>query len=207
MLTALLVGIPIGMIGALRKGTTLERLLTGFAVLGIAVPYFWLGLLMVLVFAVHLRWFPALGVGGLRSLVLPAVSLGIGYAALIVRLLKASLIEEMQKPYVRFSRARGVRNSQIFLRAVLKGSAGPVMTGIGIQFGNMLSGAAATEIIFGRPGIGSLFVQSIETKDIPTVQGLIFLVTGIYIVVNLLVDVGKAGLDPRVRLHLSGQSA
>jgi peptide/nickel transport system permease protein len=201
---AVVVGLPLGAIAAWYRHSVVDRVITAFSVLGVAVPYFWLGLIMVLVFAVKLHWFPALGAGGPRSLVLPAVSLGVGYVALITRLFRASLIEELDKPYVKFAEARGVRRSRTFLRPVAKGAAGPVLTGIGIQFGNMLSGAAATEIIFGRPGIGSLFVQSILGKDIPTVQGLIVLVTAIYIFANLLVDLAKAWLDPRVRLYLAG---
>jgi ABC-type dipeptide/oligopeptide/nickel transport system permease component len=206
LLVALVVGIPLGAVAAWRRNSVVDRLVTGISVLGVAVPYFWLGLIMVLIFAVKLHWFPSLGTGGLSSLVLPAVSLGVGYAALITRLFRASLIGELDKPYVRFAEARGVPSRRVFLRAATKGAAGPVLTGIGIQFGNMLSGAAATEIIFGRPGIGSLFVQAILNKDIPTVQGLIVLVTAIYITANLVVDLVKAGLDPRVRVYLAGQT-
>lgn len=201
---AVVVGLPLGALAAWYRHSVVDRVVTAFSVLGVAVPYFWLGLIMVLVFAVKLHWFPALGAGGPRSLVLPAVSLGVGYVALITRLFRASLIDELDKPYVKFAEARGVARSRTFMRPVVKGAAGPVLTGIGIQFGNMLSGAAATEIIFGRPGIGSLFVQSILGKDVPTIQGLIVLVTAIYIFVNLLVDLAKAGLDPRVRLYLTG---
>ena len=205
-LVAIVVGLPLGAIAAWYRHSPLDRFVTAFSVLGVAVPYFWLGLIMVLVFAVKLHWFPALGAGGPRSLVLPAVSLGVGYAALVTRLFRGSLIDELDKPYVQYAEARGVPRSRTFLRPVAKGAAGPVLTGLGIQFGNMLSGAAATEIIFGRPGIGSLFVQSILGKDIPTVQGLIVLVAGIYIVANLIVDLTKAWLDPRVRLYLAGLS-
>jgi peptide/nickel transport system permease protein len=207
MVVALLIGIPLGAFAAWHRRAPLDRLVTGASVLGVAVPYFWLGLIMVLVFAVKLHLFPALGAGGFRSLVLPAVSLGVGYAALITRLFRAGLIEELAKPYVRFAEARGVRPVRVFALAASKGAAGPVLTGLGVQFGNMLSGAAATEIIFGRPGIGSLFVQAILNKDIPTVQGLIVVVTAIYIGVNLLVDLGKAWIDPRVRAYLGGLTA
>ena len=206
LVVALAVGLPSGLLAARYRNTVVDRAVTSLSVLGVAVPYFWLGLLMVLVFAVTLHWFPALGAGGPKSLVLPAVSLGIGYAALITRLFRASLIDELEKPYVRFAEARGVPSRRIFLLAVTKGASGPVLTGLGIQIGNMLSGAAATEVIFGRPGIGSLFVQAILNKDVPTIQGLIVLVTAIYIVANLLVDLGKAWIDPRVRVYLAGQS-
>lgn len=207
LVVALVVGVPLGALAAWRRHSLVDRAVTALSVLGVAVPYFWLGLIVVLVFAVKLHWLPALGTGGFRSLVLPGTSLGVGYAALITRLFRASLIEELDKPYVRFAEARGIPAGRIFVRAVSKGAGGPVLTGLGVQFGNMLSGAAATEIIFGRPGIGSLFVQSILNKDIPTVQGLIVVVTGIYILANLLVDLAKSWIDPRVRVYLAGQAA
>jgi peptide/nickel transport system permease protein len=201
LFVALLVGVPIGLVAGTRPGSWMDRVGMTIAVLGVAVPYFWLALLFIIFFGVDLRILPVLGTGGPSHLVLPCVSLGIGYSAFTARLLRASLIDAYRQPFVHFSRAMGLPGSRILFRSILKYASGPVVTALGLQLGNLLSGAAATEIIFGRAGLGSLTVHAILAKDIPTVQGMILFIAAVYIVINLLVDIFKGVIDPRVRLE------
>jgi peptide/nickel transport system permease protein len=168
-------------------------------VLGLAVPYFWLAQLLVLVFAVHLRWLPALGVGSPKAMILPALALGLGFAAIITRLLRSSLIEVYQQPYLLVARAKGLAPTRLLLRHAMRNAIGSVITVIGLQIGNLFGGAVAIEIIFGRPGLGQYLVSSIQQKDIPAIQGVVLFVAVVYIAVNLIVDVAHGLLDPRVR--------
>lgn len=197
-------GIPAGLVAGRWTGSWPDRIASGLSILFVAVPYFWLGELLILIIAVQLGWLPALGVSGFAGLILPSITLGIGYAALTARLLRANVAEIYRKPMVTFARSRGCSERDIFFRSVLKGASGPMVTAVGLSLGNMLSSAAAVETIFGRPGIGSLFVQSILSKNIPVVQGLLLVVAAIYILLNLSVDIIKAFLDPRIRLRRTG---
>lgn len=201
LFVALLVGVPVGLVAGVRPGSWMDRVGMSIAVLGVAVPYFWLALLCIIFFGVDLKVLPVLGTGGPAHLVLPCVSLGIGYSAFTARLLRASLIDAYRQPFVQFSRAMGLPGARILFRSILKYASGPVVTALGLQLGNLLSGAAATEIIFGRAGLGSLTVHAILAKDIPTVQGMILFIAAVYIVINLLVDIFKGVIDPRVRLE------
>jgi ABC-type dipeptide/oligopeptide/nickel transport system permease component len=201
LIVGLALGIPAGLVAGRWTGSWPDRVASSLSILFVAVPYFWLGELLILIFAVRLGWLPALGVSGVSGLVLPSITLGIGYAALTARLLRANVAEIYKRPLVTFARGRGCSERDIFFRSVLKGASGPMVTVVGLSLGNMLSSAAAVETIFGRPGIGSLFVQSILAKNIPVIQGLLLVVTTIYILLNLVVDVIKAYLDPRIRLR------
>jgi ABC-type dipeptide/oligopeptide/nickel transport system permease component len=200
MLVAVLIGMPVGIIGGVRPGSWADRLSSGFAVLGVAVPYFWFALVLVLVFAVNLRWLPSLGEGSWNSIVLPAVSLGWGLSAIIARLLRNNLVEIYQQPYLQVARAKGLSERMILYRHALKNALIPVVTILGLQFGNVLSGAVVVEVIFGRPGIGSYLVQAIQAKDIPVVQSVVLFIAVVYILINLLVDLAYGFLDPRIRL-------
>jgi peptide/nickel transport system permease protein len=195
----LLVGIPTGVAGGLAPGTFIDKIATGISVLGLAVPYFWVAQLLVLVFAVNFQIFPALGVGGPEALILPAVSLGLGLAAIITRILRASLIDIYQQPYILVARAKGLPDWWIFGRHAARNALTSVITVVGLQIGNLLSGAVATEVIFGRPGVGSFLVSQIQRKDIPTVQGIILIIAIAYVVINIVVDLMHGVLDPRVR--------
>ncbi len=199
MLVALAVGIPTGIAAGLRPGSFLDRIATGTSVLGLAVPSFWLAQLLVLLFALKLGLFPALGIGGTVALVLPALSLGLGFAAIITRMLRASLIETYQQPYMLVARAKGLSPMRLLSRHALRNAASSVVTIIGLQIGNLIAGAVAIEVIFGRPGIGSYLVSRIQQKDIPSIQGIVLFVAVVYLVVNLAVDLSHGILDPRVR--------
>ncbi|HKF75926.1 MAG TPA: nickel ABC transporter permease [Candidatus Dormibacteraeota bacterium] len=200
MLVAVAIGMPAGIVGGVRPGTWADRLTSGFAVLGVAVPYFWFALILVLVFAVNLRLLPSLGEGSWNSIVLPAVSLGWGLSAIIARLLRNNLVEIYQQPYMQVARAKGLSERAMLYRHALKNALIPVVTILGLQFGNVLSGAVVVEVIFGRPGIGSYLVQAIQAKDIPVVQSVVLFIAVVYILINLAVDLAYGFLDPRIRL-------
>jgi peptide/nickel transport system permease protein len=200
MLVAVVIGVPIGIVGGVRPGSLADKLGSGFAVLGVAVPYFWFALVLVLVFAVRLRMLPSLGVGSPQSIILPAVSLGWGLSAIIARLLRNNLVEIYQQPYMQVARAKGLSQRMMLYRHALKNAMIPVVTILGLQFGNVLSGAVVVEVIFGRPGIGSYLVSAIQAKDIPVVQSVVLFIAVLYILINLLTDVAYGLLDPRIRM-------
>ena len=195
---ALLIGVPLGIVSGLRPGTLLDSLATGVAVLGIAIPYVWLAMMLVFVFAVKLGILPSLGTGSVRALILPAISLGAGFAAIIARLLRNSIIEVYQRPYMLVARAKGLSGTALLVRHALRNAAASTVTIVGLQFGYMLAGAVAIEVLFGRPGLGSFLVARIQSKDVPAIQGVVLLVAVVYVLVNLLVDVLYGYLDPRI---------
>lgn len=200
MLVAVVIGMPLGIVGGVRPGSWADRLGSGFAVLGVAVPYFWFALVLILLFAVDLRLLPSLGEGSWNAILLPALSLGWGLSAIIARLLRNNLVEIYQQPYMQVARAKGLSERMLLYRHALKNALIPVVTILGLQFGNVLSGAVVVEVIFGRPGIGSYLVQAIQAKDIPVVQSVVLFIAVIYILINLLVDLAYGVLDPRIRL-------
>jgi peptide/nickel transport system permease protein len=199
MVVAATVGLGAGVIGAMYRGSWMDVAGTGFSVLGVAVPNFWLSVLLILVFAVRLGWLPALSEGGVRGLILPSVSLGWGFSAIITRLCRTNLLEALAQPYVSTAYAKGLRAGAVVVRHALKNALIPVVTLLGLQVGNLLSGAVVVETIFGRQGLGSLAVRAIQAKDFPTIQGVVLVVALVYLLVNLAVDVAYAALDPRVR--------
>ena len=199
LVVALLVGIPTGVLGGLRPGSLIDKAATAFSVLGLAVPYFWLAQLLILLFAVRLGILPALGVGGTQALVLPWLSLGLGFAAIITRMLRAALIDVYQSPFILVARAKGLSGTRVLFSHAFRNAASSVTTILGLQIGNLLAGAVATEVIFGRPGLGNYLVQQIQLKDVPTVQGIVLFIAVAYIVINILVDAAHGVLDPRVR--------
>jgi len=200
MLVAVVIGVPLGLVAGIRPGSVLDRLARAISFVGVAVPYFFLALLLVLVFAINLNWVPAIDDGSLTSLVVPAISLGWGYAAILTRLIRGRVIDEYRSDYVKSAKARGCSELRVLLAHVFRNSSIPAITMIGLQFGNILTGAAITEVIFGRPGIGSFLATSITTKNIPVVQGAVVLIGISYIVINLIVDLIVGAVDPRTRL-------
>jgi peptide/nickel transport system permease protein len=192
-------GVPLGIAAGVRPGGILDKVATGVAVLGVAVPYFWLAILLILVFAVKLAWLPALGTGSADALVLPAIALGWGFAAIIARMLRNSLIEVYQRPFMLVARAKGCSEWTLLWRHAMRNAVASTVTIVGLQIGYLLSGAVAIEVIFGRPGIGSFLVARIQEKDVPSIQGVVLLVAVAYLAVNLLVDIVHGLLDPRVR--------
>jgi peptide/nickel transport system permease protein len=196
---AILVAIPLGIIAAVRRGTLADYLAMTVALGGISIPNFWLGPMLAIVFAVYLGWLPVSGRGGLASLILPAISLGAALAAILARMTRATLLEELRELYVRAARARGASRTRAILGHALRNSLIPLVTIIGLQFGAVLTGAVITETIFAWPGVGRLLIQSISFRDYPLVQGCILLIAVTYVTVNLATDLLYGVLDPRIR--------
>jgi ABC-type dipeptide/oligopeptide/nickel transport system permease component len=199
MLFAVLFAIPLGIAAAVRRGTAVDHAAMTVALAGVSVPNFWLGPLLALVFAVELGWLPVSGRGELSHLVLPAVSLGAGLSAILARMTRASLLEELREQYVQAARARGVSGTRAVMRHAFRNSLIPVVTIIGLQFGVVLTGAVITETIFAWPGVGRLLIQSIGFRDYPLVQGCILFIAVVYVMVNLVTDLVYGVLDPRIR--------
>ena len=197
---AVLVGFFLGMVAAVKFGTWVDRLTMSISVVGVSMPSFWLGIMLLLVFSLHLRLLPAVGDSAdWRSLVLPAVALGFSSSAIIARLVRTSLIEVMQLDFVRTARAKGAHEWVVIFKHVLRNALIPVVTVIGLQFGSLLGGTVVVETVFARPGIGSIAVGGIFNKDFPVVQGVVLFSALIYVLVNLVVDISYAWLDPRIR--------
>jgi ABC-type dipeptide/oligopeptide/nickel transport system permease component len=201
MIVAILIAIPLGVIAAVWRGTAVDYGAMTFALAGVSIPNFWLGPLLAIVFAVELGWLPVSGRGTLAHLVLPAVSLGLALAAILARMTRASLLDELRELYVRAARARGVSRAVAITGHALRNSMVPLLTIIALQFGAVLTGAVITETIFAWPGIGRLLIQSIGFRDYPMVQGCILLIAVTYVTVNLVTDLMYGVLDPRIRLE------
>jgi len=200
LLFALLMGVPLGMAAAFWRNTWVDSLGISLATLGVSMPAFWLGLGLISLFSFRLGWLPAGGLGGINYLALPAITLGFGGAAIIARMTRSSLVEVLHADYIRTARAKGLRESVVLTRHALKNAMIPVITTVGLQVGALLSGAVIIEMVFSRPGIGRLLLQAVQSRDFPLAQALIFLVAGVYVTVNLLVDILYGWMDPRIRL-------
>jgi peptide/nickel transport system permease protein len=194
MIIALVLGVPLGVLSAMFRGSLLDRVVTLLAMVGQSMPIFWVGLLMILVFAVGLQWLPAGGAAGIRYIVLPAATLALYPLARIT-----SLVDVLNQDYVLAARARGVSEVVVIARHALKNASLPVITVAALQFGQMLGGAVITETIFGWPGIGHYTVIAIQQRDFPVVQAAVLLSSGVFIVLNLAVDLLYGYLDPRIR--------
>jgi peptide/nickel transport system permease protein len=201
MFVAIIVAIPLGIAAAVKRGTAVDHTAMVLALSGVSIPNFWLGPLLAIIFAVELGWLPVSGRGTWAHLVLPAVSLGAALAAILARMMRATLLEELRELYVLAARARGVSRARAVLRHAFRNSLIPVVTIIGLQFGAVLTGAVITETVFAWPGIGRLLIQSIGFRDYPLVQGCILLIAITYVAVNLLTDLLYGVLDPRIRFE------
>jgi ABC-type dipeptide/oligopeptide/nickel transport system permease component len=199
MIVAIVGSIPLGILAAVRRGTTVDHAAMTLALAGVSIPNFWLGPLLAIIFSVELGWLPVSGRGTLANLVLPAISLGAALAAILARMTRATLLEELREQYVVAARGRGVSRIRAVMRHAFRNSLIPVVTLIGLQFGSVLTGAVITETIFAWPGIGRLLIQSIGFRDYPLVQGCILLIAVTYVGVNLLTDLVYGILDPRIR--------
>ena len=196
-----LIAIPLGIISALREGTTVDNLSVLFSLVGVSMPNFWLGPLLIILFSLKLGWFPVSGRTGVASLVLPAVTLGIALAALLSRMTRASLLERLGEDYLTVARAKGLPEWKVILKHALRNALIPIITVMGLQIGVLLSGAIITENVFAWPGIGTLLINSIEARDYPMVQGCVLLISLSYVVVNLGTDLVYGLADPRIRLR------
>ena len=199
LLIAVAIAIPAGIVSAVKRGSAVDRLAMVGAVAGQAVPIFWLALLLITFFGVYLRWLPVFGRGSLAHLVLPAVSLSTVILGRLARLVRSSMLEVLGQDYVRTARAKGVGEGRVLAGHALKNAAIPIVTLLGLQFAQLLGGAVVTETIFAWPGIGRLVVEAIFNRDFPVVQGVVLVVSLIFVAVNLLVDLAYAALDPRIR--------
>jgi ABC-type dipeptide/oligopeptide/nickel transport system permease component len=199
MIVAIVIAIPLGILAAVRAGTFVDHLATTLALVGISMPSVWLGPLLAIIFAVELGWLPVSGRGTLAQLVLPAVTLGAPLAAMLARMTRASVIDELRELYVVAARARGVSRARAVLHHAFRNSLLPIVTVLGLQVGAVLTGAVITETIFAWPGVGRLLIQSIGFRDYPLVQGCILLIAVTYVSVNLLTDLAYGLLDPRIR--------
>lgn len=199
MVVAVAIGVPLGLLAALWRNSWLDVGAMVVALLGVSMPSFWLGLLLILVFSLHLAWLPATGGGDLAHLVLPALTLGTIASAIIARLTRSSMLEVLGQDYVRTAQAKGLAWWGVVVRHALKNALIPVITIFGLQFGNLLAGAVIVETVFSRPGLGRLIVGGILSKDFPLVQGTVLVVATSYVLINVLVDVAYAVVDPRIR--------
>ena len=200
MLVAIGLGVPLGLLAALGRNSWLDVAAMVVALLGVAMPSFWLGFLLIFVFSLHLGWLPATGGGDLLHLVMPAVALGMIAAAIIARLTRSSMLEVLGQDYVRTARAKGLGSASVIVRHALRNALIPVVTVFGLQFGNLLAGAVIVETVFSRPGLGRLIVGGILAKDFPLVQGTVLFVAAAYVLINVVVDVAYAYVDPRIRI-------
>jgi len=196
---AMVIAIPLGILAAASAGTLVDHLATTLALIGISMPNVWLGPLLAIIFAVELGWLPVSGRGTLAQLVLPALTLGAPLAAVLARMTRASVIDELGELYVTAARARGLSRARAVLRHAFRNSLIPIVTVLGLQVGAVLTGAVITETIFAWPGVGRLLIQSIGFRDYPLVQGCILLIAVTYVSVNLLTDLAYGLLDPRIR--------
>jgi ABC-type dipeptide/oligopeptide/nickel transport system permease component len=199
MAIAVLLGVALGVASAIWRQSWIDSLAMTVAMVGICAPNFWLGLMLISIFSFTLNWFPATGSEGLSRLVLPAVTLGLGSAAVIARLVRSSMIDVLQQDYIAVSRAKGLAESQVMLGHALRNALIPAVTLAGLQFGTLLGGAVIVETVFSRQGIGRLAVNAIISKDYTIVQGVVLFVAAAYVLVNLAIDLLYVVLDPRIR--------
>jgi ABC-type dipeptide/oligopeptide/nickel transport system permease component len=199
---AVLIGLPLGILAAIQQGGWLDRWATGWSLIISAMPHFWLGPLLMLLFAVWLGWLPVSGMQGAASIVLPAITLACGLAAILTRMTRASMLEVLHEDFVRTAYAKGLSQRQVVLRHALPAALLPVITVIGLQLGSLLAGAVITETVFGWQGIGRLLVESIEKRDYPVTQACVLVIALSYVWINRLTDVLYTQVDPRVRLGL-----
>jgi len=200
MVVAIGLGVPLGLLAALGRNSWLDVAAMVVALLGVAMPSFWLGFLLIFVFSLHLGWLPATGGGDLPHLIMPALALGTIAAAIIARLTRSSMLEVLGQDYVRTARAKGLGAWGVVARHALRNALIPVVTVFGLQFGNLLAGAVIVETVFSRPGLGRLIVGGILAKDFPLVQGTVLFVATAYVLINVIVDVAYAYVDPRIRI-------
>jgi len=201
LLVCAAIGIPAGMLAAQRRGQAADHAIGVFTLFGLSVPNFALGPILILIFSVILGWLPVSGRGGISHLILPAITLGAALAAILTRMVRTSVMEELSSDYVRTARAKGLSDSAVLFRHAFRNALIPILTILGLQFGTLLAGTIVTESIFSWPGVGRLAVQAIQARDYPLLQGCILMIALSYVTVNLITDLIYALIDPRVRLQ------
>ncbi len=199
MLIAIIFGIPFGIISAIRQYSFFDSVTMVFAMVGLSMPVFWLGILLILFFSVHLRWLPSSGFNTMAAMILPSVTLAAQSIAIVTRMTRSSMLEVVRQDYIRTVRAKGQKESVVIWRHALGNALIPVVTVVGLQFGHLLGGAVLTESIFSIPGVGRLMVDAIKMRDYPLVQGGVLYIAVAFSLVNLLVDLVYAWVDPRIK--------
>lgn len=201
--SALLLGVPVGIafgaVAALNRGTIIDSLATSLAVIGRAIPNFWLAIMLILLFGVQLRWLPPSGSGSFAHIVMPALTLATGLAAVVARLTRSNMLEVLRSDFVRTARAKGLSRRDTNMKHAFRNALVPIVTIVGLQLGNLLGGAIITETIFAWPGVGRLLIQSINNYDYPVVQTAVIVVALGFVILNVIVDLLYAAIDPRVR--------
>lgn len=199
LLLAVLIAFPAGIIAATHRGGIPDRLASLLALLGLSLPNFWVGPMLIFLFSVRLDWFPVSGMESPLSIVLPSVTMGAALSAILMRMVRSSLLEEIAEPYSAAARARGLGEWKVMIVHALKNALNPVLTVLGLQLGVLLTGAIITETVFGWPGLGRLTILAIETRDYPLVQGCVLMISLTYVMVNLATDIAYVLIDPRIR--------
>jgi ABC-type dipeptide/oligopeptide/nickel transport system permease component len=201
MSAALLVAIPLGIVSAIKRYSVIDNVCTMLAISGQAMPIFWLGIMLIILFAVNLRWVPASGYGTWKHLILPAITLGTFQAPITMRLVRSGMLEVLNQDYVRTARAKGVPERRVLIKHAFKNACIPVITIVGLQFGQLLGGAIVTETVFAWPGVATKTVDAIRNQDFPVVQAGVFLLAIFIVSVNFLVDIVVGMIDPRIRVQ------
>ena len=200
LVVSLCAGLPLGIVAALQRGTRWDHLATGTSLIGVAIPNFWLGLILILVFGLYLGWLPTFGYGTLPHLVLPAATVGISMAGITARLTRSAVIDVLGQAYIKTARAKGLPGRVILSRHVIKNALIPIVTIAGIQLGHLLEGTVIIEMVFAWPGIGRLLIEAVHNRDVPQIQGCVLYIAIVFCLVNVLIDLLYTRLDPRVRL-------
>jgi peptide/nickel transport system permease protein len=201
MLLAALLALPLGIVAAVRRGSWLDSSSMVLALAGQCMPTFWLGILLILAFAVNLRWVPVYGGEGVVTLVLPTITLAVWAMARTARITRSSMLEVLNQDFLRTARAKGIGEPAVVLRHALRNGAIPIVTALGLEFGNLLGGAVITEAVFAYPGVGRLAVEAVVNKDVPLIQAVVFAVAAVLLLLNIAIDLAYSALDPRVRLR------
>ena len=199
LITAITIALPAGLLAASRPHSAADRITLGASLVGVAIPNFWLGPMLIMLFAIDLRWLPVSGTGGAAHLVLPAMTLGLGMAGILTRLVRSTVSETLHEDYIRTARAKGASNRLVLWHHALRNALVPLLSVLGLQLGSLLAGSVITETIFAWPGVGRLTVQAINTRDYPVVQGCVLTIALSYVLVNLATDLAYAWVSPRMR--------
>jgi peptide/nickel transport system permease protein len=204
---AIVIGVPVGVLAAVRRGSALDQVVTAVSMLAASLPSFWVGLTLIDYFAVRLGWFPVAGYGDpgaglgqrLHHLILPAIALGLPNSALIIRFTRTSMLDVLHEDYVRTARAKGLGPGAVIIKHAFRNALIPVLTVIGLTIATLIGGAIVTETVFGLPGVGNLIVSAVLRRDYPVIQGALLIISGLYVLINMAVDLLYAVVDPRVR--------
>ena len=200
---AVVVGLPIGIVSATRQYSFFDNFFMVFALIGISLPVFWSGMMLIILFSVKLKWLPSSGFQTIRHLILPGITLGMQSAAMIARMTRSSMLDVIRQDYIRTVRAKGLSEFMITFSHVLRNALIPIVTVIGLQFGQLIGGAVLTETIFSIPGIGRLMVQALKNRDYPVILGCVLFISVMFCLVNLIIDVIYAFLDPKIKAQYS----